>query len=47
MQKAKKFKELVLLKTKSLRNFLVSNIVMSANNKAIGSRFNSTQTGVS
>ena len=32
LRKAKKLKELVLLKTKSLRNFFISNIVMTANN---------------
>ena len=31
-RRQKKFKELVLLKKKSLRNFSISNIVMTANN---------------
>ena len=47
MKKAKKVKELVLLKTKPLRNFLISNIVMTANNQALGSRFNSLQSSIS
>ena len=36
-----KFKELVLLKTKSLRSFSISNISITANNGALGSRFHS------
>ena len=44
MLKARKFKELVLLKTKSLRNFSISNIVMTANSRELGSWFHSSQS---
>ena len=36
-----KVKELIPLTIKSLRHFSISNIVMTANNRELGSRFNS------
>ena len=47
MLKAKKFKEFVLLKIKSLRNISISNIVKTANNGTLGSQFNTLQSSVS
>ena len=44
MLKAKKPNELVLLIAKSIRNFSISNIVMTANNRALGSLFYSFQS---
>ena len=39
-------KELVLLKTKSLKNISISNIVITANNRELGNRFNSLQSNL-
>ena len=44
MQKAKQFKEFVLLKTKSLREISISNIFITANNREFGSPFHSLQS---
>ncbi len=41
MEKARKFKELILLKRKSLRDFSMLNAFITANNQEIESRFHS------
>ena len=47
MWRAKRFKELVLLKTKSHEAFQFRMAVITANNEALGSRLDSSQSSVS
>ncbi len=42
MQKARKFKELILLKRKSLKNFSMFNVFITAKNQELESRFHSS-----
>ena len=46
MQKVKKYRELVPLKAKSLRNLLMSNSFITGNNRGLGCLFHSLQSNL-